>query len=72
MCSTYQSPPEGVGVRVEVLRFGLRGGVVGVRNLHGDVVLLHQVHQEGGEDQRQEADVPRRDQLLKTHTCTKM
>lgn len=61
---TYQPPPQCVGVGVEVLRFGLTGGVFRVGHVHGDVVLLHQVDQEGCQDQGQEADVPGRDEFL--------
>lgn len=64
---TYQPPPQCVGVGVEVLRFGLSGGVFMAGHVHGDIVLLHQVDQEGRQDQRQEADVPGRDQFLHTH-----
>lgn len=67
---TYQPPPQSVGVGVEVLRFGLSGGVFMAGHVHGDIVLLHQVDQEGRQDQRQEADVPGGDQLLHRHTHT--
>ena len=45
---THRAPPQGVGVGGELLV----------------ELVLHQVHQEGGEDEDQEADVPRRHQLL--------
>ena len=67
---TYQAPPECIGVGVEVLGLGLASGVVGVGHFHGAVVLLHQVHQEGGQDQGQEADVPGCDELLWVQPCT--
>ena len=55
---TYHSPPEGVGVALEV-------GLVGVGS-HG--VLLGEVDEVAGEDEAEEADVQRRDQLLKRRT----
>ena len=53
MCSStwgghYRPPPQGVSVGGEVLV----------------VLLLHLVHEEGGEDQDQEPNVPRSHQLL--------
>ena len=55
MVQTHHSPPEGVRVALEV---GLE--CVGP---HG--VLLGEVDEVAGEDEAQEADVQRRDQLLK-------
>ena len=52
----HQSPPEGVGVALEV---GL--AVVGSHR-----VLLGEVHEVTGEYEAEEADVQRRDQLLKS------
>lgn len=45
---THRAPPQGVGVRRKVLV----------------ELVLHQVDEEGGEDQNQEADVPGRHQFL--------
>ena len=44
----YRPPPQGISVGGEVLV----------------VLLLHLVHEEGGEDQDQEPNVPRSHQLL--------
>ena len=51
---TYHSPPEGVGVALEV----------GLECVGSDGVLLGEVHEVAGEDEAEEADVKRRDQLL--------
>ena len=56
--ATYHSPPEGVGVALEV-------GLVGVGS---HCVLLGEVDEVAGEDEAEEADVQRRDQLLKRRT----
>ena len=48
--STHQAPPEGVG---QVLEMKLI------------FVLLRLVHEEGGEDEGEKADVPRSQKLLK-------
>jgi len=53
VCCSHHSPPQCVGVAAEL------GDAVAV---HG--VLLRQVHEVGGEDQAQEADVQGGDELL--------
>ncbi len=67
---SHQSPPEGVCIGVKVLWGWCWGGAFTVCWLHGDIILLNQVHQEGSQDQWQEADVPRCNQLLTAHTHT--
>ena len=52
---TYHSPPEGVGVAGEIWLEGVWS--------HG--VLLGEVYEVTGEYEAEEADVERRDQLLK-------
>lgn len=64
--STYQPPPQSVGIGVKIL-FGLSHGVLMVGRVHGDVILLHQVDKEGCQDEREETDVPGCDQLLQKH-----
>ena len=58
---THHSPPEGVRVALKV-----RLESVGA---HG--VLLGEIHEVAGEDEAEEADVQRRDQLLKERLPSK-
>lgn len=61
---SYQAPPEGVGIGIKVLLGGLGSRSISVHCVRGDVILLHQVDQEGGQDEGEEADVPGCDELL--------
>lgn len=56
--TTYQTPPEGIGVRFKIL-FGFPFLVQFM------IVFLHQVDKKGGQNECQESDIPGCDEFLK-------